>query len=88
MTTDRDLLACPFGSFDLFNFRAELSGPDVQFIDCSQYADERPAALKTLFQEWVDEACWRAPSVIVLDNIERMLPAEVEVSILLLPPVV
>lgn len=59
---------------------------DVQLLDCSKFTDERPASLKSLFQQWLDEACWRAPSVLVLDNIERMLPAEMEVLFLLSTP--
>jgi len=31
-------------------------------------------------KDWFDEACWHAPTVMVLDNLDRMLGAEVEVS--------
>lgn len=30
-------------------------------------------------KDWFDEACWFAPSVLILDNLDRILGAEVEV---------
>ena len=53
---------------------------DTQYIDCALFSDERIPVLKEKLKEWFDQACWRAPSLVVLDNIEKMLPAEVEVS--------
>ncbi|KAK4057620.1 Peroxisome biosynthesis protein pex1 [Microbotryomycetes sp. JL221] len=50
------------------------------FIDCSKFSDERHATLKGKIKEWFDEACWHAPSLLVLDNIDRMLSAEVELA--------
>ncbi|GAA6031995.1 hypothetical protein JCM8097_003379 [Rhodosporidiobolus ruineniae] len=48
------------------------------YIDCAKHADERPGQLKARVKDWFDEACWHAPSVVVLDNLDRMLPAELE----------
>ncbi|GAA6059881.1 hypothetical protein JCM10212_007086 [Sporobolomyces blumeae] len=47
-------------------------------VDCSRYADERQPTLKGRIKDWFDEACWHAPSLLVLDNLDRMIPAEVE----------
>lgn len=33
-------------------------------------------------KDWFDEACWHAPAVLVLDNLDRMIAAEVEVRLL------
>jgi len=43
-------------------------------------ADEPWPKLKEMLKEWVDEAWWHAPSVLVLDNLDKMVAAEQEVS--------
>ncbi|BGP12537.1 hypothetical protein JCM10213_007619 [Rhodosporidiobolus nylandii] len=48
------------------------------YVDCAKHADERLPTLKGRIKDWFDEACWHAPSVLVLDNLDRMLAAEVE----------
>ncbi|GAA6006638.1 hypothetical protein JCM10207_005001 [Rhodosporidiobolus poonsookiae] len=48
------------------------------YIDCAKHADERLPALKGRMKDWFNEAAWHAPSLIVLDNLDRMLAAEVE----------
>ncbi|GAA5897416.1 hypothetical protein JCM6882_001881 [Rhodosporidiobolus microsporus] len=48
------------------------------YIDCAKHADERLPTLKGRIKDWFDEACWHAPSLLVLDNLDRMLAAEVE----------
>jgi hypothetical protein len=52
-------------------------------VDCSKLSDERLPVLKGKMKDWFDEACWHAPSLIVLDNLDRLIGAEVEVSRLL-----
>ncbi|TNY17359.1 P-loop containing nucleoside triphosphate hydrolase protein [Rhodotorula diobovata] len=48
------------------------------YVDCAQHADARLPALKGRFKDWLDEACWHAPSVLVLDNLDRLIGVEVE----------
>ncbi|GAA5981337.1 hypothetical protein JCM10908_004073 [Rhodotorula pacifica] len=48
------------------------------YVDCAKHADERMPALKSRIRDWFDEACWHAPTVLVLDNLDRMIAAEVE----------
>ncbi|KAG0174872.1 Peroxisome biosynthesis protein pex1 [Apophysomyces sp. BC1034] len=47
-------------------------------INCAEIAEERVPTLKDTFQRWFDEAAWHAPSLIFLDDIDRLIPAEVE----------
>lgn len=47
-------------------------------VNCSEMSDERVPVLKDLFQKWLDEASWHSPSVLFLDNLDRLIPAEVE----------
>lgn len=35
--------------------------------------------MKDLIQQWFDEAAWHAPSILFFDDIDRLIPAEVEV---------
>ncbi|SCZ90288.1 BZ3500_MvSof-1268-A1-R1_Chr1-3g01895 [Microbotryum saponariae] len=48
------------------------------YIDCSKYTEERQSTLKAKMKDWFDEAYWHAPALLVLDNLDRMLGAEVE----------
>ncbi|GAA6011810.1 hypothetical protein JCM11491_000758 [Sporobolomyces phaffii] len=48
------------------------------YLDCSKYSEERPAALKNRIKDWFDAASWYAPSLLLLDNLDRLIPAEVE----------
>ncbi|KAM0793415.1 hypothetical protein ACM66B_000866 [Microbotryomycetes sp. NB124-2] len=48
------------------------------YVDCSKFSDERHGTLKGKMKDWFDEACWHAPSLLILDNIDRMLSAELE----------
>ncbi|KDN44933.1 AAA-domain-containing protein [Tilletiaria anomala UBC 951] len=50
------------------------------FVDCAAYSEERVPALRALFQSWLNAATWNAPSVLVLDNVDRLVPAEQEHS--------
>lgn len=47
-------------------------------INCSEISDERVPMLKELFQKWLDEAVWHGPSLLFFDNLDRLIPAEVE----------
>ncbi|KAI9306558.1 P-loop containing nucleoside triphosphate hydrolase protein [Cunninghamella echinulata] len=47
-------------------------------INCAEIADERIPNLKEMIQKWYDEAAWYAPSMVFFDDIDRLIPAEVE----------
>ena len=55
---------------------------DTREVNCAEIAEERVPTFKDLLQQWFDEAAWHAPSLIFFDDIDRLIPAEVEVSIL------
>ncbi|KAF8515366.1 AAA-domain-containing protein [Hysterangium stoloniferum] len=48
------------------------------YVDLTKYSEERIPALKTLFQYWLNLAKWHRPSIVVLDNLDRVIPAELE----------
>ncbi|KAK9463650.1 P-loop containing nucleoside triphosphate hydrolase protein [Lipomyces oligophaga] len=45
---------------------------------CSDFAEERIAIISETFQEWLLEAAWNSPSVLVLEHLDTLIPAEVE----------
>ncbi|KAK9473109.1 P-loop containing nucleoside triphosphate hydrolase protein [Dipodascopsis tothii] len=47
-------------------------------IDCAELADERVPALKAAIERWFMAAAWHAPSVVVLEGLDVLVPAEVE----------
>jgi hypothetical protein len=54
---------------------------DTYYVDCQPLADKTVAHLKSLFQYWFDMAAYHRPTVIVLDNLDKLLPAEQEVGL-------
>lgn len=52
----------------------------IQYYDCSKFTEERPQSMKEMFRDWFEEASWKAPACVVLDNLDRMLSAEMEVN--------
>ncbi|PWY98707.1 AAA-domain-containing protein [Testicularia cyperi] len=50
----------------------------TSYFDCSPFAEERVPVLRARFSEWLNEAAWKSPSLLILDNIDRIIPAEVE----------
>ncbi|ORY05217.1 AAA-domain-containing protein [Basidiobolus meristosporus CBS 931.73] len=47
-------------------------------VDCSDLVKERPATVKEKLQEWYNEASWYSPSLVFFDNLDRLVPAELE----------
>ncbi|EIN06461.1 AAA-domain-containing protein [Punctularia strigosozonata HHB-11173 SS5] len=48
------------------------------YVDASRHAEKPVGALQKLFKYWHDKALWHRPSVLVLDNIDKLLSAELE----------
>lgn len=57
---------------------SEQKSRHVVIADCSKLADERVTTIKEALNQWFCAAAWYEPSVIVLDDLDRMCPAEVE----------
>lgn len=47
-------------------------------INCSELADERIPVFRDNLQKWFDQAAWHAPSLVFFDDLDRLIPAEVE----------
>ncbi|WFD36274.1 Peroxisome biosynthesis protein pex1 [Malassezia cuniculi] len=47
-------------------------------IDCEQFVEERMPLVRARLQELLDEAAWHAPSLLVLDNLDALVPADTE----------
>ncbi|PKI84890.1 Peroxisome biosynthesis protein pex1 [Malassezia vespertilionis] len=47
-------------------------------IDCAQFAEERMPLVRARCKEWLDDAAWHAPTLLVLDNIDMLMPVEQE----------
>lgn len=52
----------------------------VIHVDLAQLADEHTSSLRSKFKAWKAVAAWRQPSVLVLDNLDKVVSAEVEAS--------
>ena len=49
------------------------------YVDLSRYTEKPVETLRTQFQYWLDKAMWHRPSVLVFDNLEKLLGTELEV---------
>ncbi|KAF9348656.1 Peroxisome biosynthesis protein pex1 [Mortierella sp. NVP85] len=47
-------------------------------INCAEFAEDRLPVLITKFQQWFDTAAFHSPSVLFLEDLDRLIPAEVE----------
>ncbi|CAG8648273.1 4579_t:CDS:10, partial [Paraglomus occultum] len=47
-------------------------------VKCADATEDRISTVKEKLQQCFDEAAWRAPSVILFDDLDRLIPAEVE----------
>ncbi|CCG80832.1 putative Peroxisome biosynthesis protein [Taphrina deformans PYCC 5710] len=50
----------------------------VVIADCSKLSEERVSTVKEALNRWFSEAAWYEPSVIMIDDLDRLCPAEVE----------
>ena len=50
----------------------------TQYVDCATFVEERMPLVRSHFKEWLDEAAWHAPTLLVLDNLDTLIPAEAE----------
>jgi hypothetical protein len=49
------------------------------YVDISRYTEKPIQTLRTQFQFWLDKAMWHQPSVLIFDNLEKLLGTELEV---------
>lgn len=55
-----------------------MPGADCVEINCAEFAEDRIPVLMTKFQQWFDTAAFHSPSILFLEDLDRLIPAEVE----------
>ncbi|VDC01539.1 unnamed protein product [Peniophora sp. CBMAI 1063] len=50
----------------------------VRYVDLARYKERPARSLRELFVAWRDAVAWRAPGVLILDNLDVILGAEAE----------
>lgn len=48
------------------------------FIDCAVHSEERLTSMRHLITQWLSTAAWHSPSLLILDNLDRIVPSEQE----------
>ena len=56
---------------------------DTLYLDLAKYTETPVSKIKALLQYWFHKAFWHRPSVIVMDNLDRLMGGEQEVCITL-----
>lgn len=54
---------------------------DVHYVDVSKILEQNIAAVTAQFNFWFDTCAWHRPSVLILDSLDKLLSAEVEVQV-------
>ena len=54
---------------------------DTLYVNMPQYSKQLISNIKALFKYWLERALWHRPTVLVMDNMEKLVGAEVEVTI-------
>ncbi|MBW0464686.1 hypothetical protein O181_004401 [Austropuccinia psidii MF-1] len=49
-----------------------------RYVDCGKHVDDRLSILKSNITEWFDDAVWHSPSLLVLDDLDKLFPAQAE----------
>ncbi|KAK9237845.1 P-loop containing nucleoside triphosphate hydrolase protein [Lipomyces kononenkoae] len=47
-------------------------------VSCSDFAEERIQVIKEAIQKWFAEASWYSPSVVIFEDVDKLMPSEVE----------
>ncbi|KAK9245846.1 P-loop containing nucleoside triphosphate hydrolase protein [Lipomyces tetrasporus] len=47
-------------------------------VSCSDFAEERIPVIKDAIQKWFAEASWYSPSVVIFEDLDKLIPEEVE----------
>ncbi|KAF9495315.1 AAA-domain-containing protein [Pleurotus eryngii] len=50
----------------------------IHYIDLSRYTEKPIATLKALFRHAYEKAAWHKPSILIMDNLDKILSAELE----------
>lgn len=58
--------------------RLRQRGFFVKFVSCEAIMNESFDQLRNNFTKWIDEAVWYEPTVLILDNLDKIVPAEIE----------
>ena len=52
---------------------------DIHYIDSAKISEQPIVSVKAQFNFWFDKCAWHRPSILILDNLDKLLSAEVEV---------
>lgn len=58
--------------------QAEQAQCHTVIADCSKISEERVPVIKEMLNQWFSTAAWYEPSVVFIDDLDRLCPAEVE----------
>ncbi|KAF9116910.1 Peroxisome biosynthesis protein pex1 [Mortierella sp. AM989] len=47
-------------------------------VNCAEFTEDRIPVLMAKFQQWFDTAAFHSPSILFLEDLDRLIPAEVE----------
>jgi len=54
---------------------------DILYVDASKLAEQPTPSVKAQVNYWFDKCAWHRPSILILDNLDKLLSAEVEVGL-------
>lgn len=78
MQEDSRTFACKHFTFRQ-RWTFKLHSADTYYVDLAKYSGSPIPKLRLLLNYWMGKAAWHRPCVLVMDNIDKLMSAEVEV---------
>jgi len=57
---------------------------DIHYVDASKLFEQPITVVKAEINYWFDKCAWHRPSMLILDNLDKLLGAELEVCLCML----
>ncbi len=57
-----------------------LTLADTLYVDLTKYVETPVSKIKLMIKYWFDKAWWHKPSVVILDNMDKLMSVELEVG--------
>jgi SpoVK/Ycf46/Vps4 family AAA+-type ATPase len=53
---------------------------DCQTVECSEFENSKLESIRATLQDVFQKAVWQAPAVVILEDLDKITPAEGEVA--------
>ena len=81
MQEDTRTFSCGY-SITQPQYSTQFYALDTLYLDLAKYTETPVSKVKMLLQYWFDKAFWHRPTVVIMDNLDKLMGIEQEVRAL------